>query len=79
MSIKDLSKERKDTINLSRRSFMAGSVKTSLFMAFGASAIPSDVIPEFIDQICEIDSLVKNQYKIQIEQKNVLIDIKMIS
>ena len=41
MSIKDLSKEKKDTINLSRRSFMAGSVKTSLFMAFGASAIPS--------------------------------------
>lgn len=41
MSIKDLSKEKKDAINLSRRSFMAGSLKTSLFMAFGASAIPS--------------------------------------
>ena len=33
----------------------------------GASAIPSDVIPEFIDQVCEVDNLVKNQGIIQIE------------
>ena len=32
----------------------------------GPSAIPSNLIPEFIDQVCEIDNLVKNQDKIQI-------------
>ena len=37
MSIKDISREKKDTVNLSRRSFMVGSVKSSLLMAFGAS------------------------------------------
>ena len=41
MSMKNISQEKKDMINLSRRSFMVGSVKTSLFMAFGAAAIPS--------------------------------------
>ena len=41
MSIKDISREKKDTVNLSRRSFMVGSVKSSLLMAFGASLIPS--------------------------------------
>ena len=34
MSMKNISQEKKDMINLSRRSFMVGSVKTSLFMAF---------------------------------------------
>ena len=33
----------------------------------GDSAIPSNLIPEFIDQVCEIDNLVKNQDTIQIE------------
>ena len=33
----------------------------------GPSAIPSNMIPEFIDQVCEIDNLVKNQDIIQIE------------
>ena len=33
----------------------------------GPSAIPSNLIPEFIDQLCEIDSLVKNQEIIQIQ------------
>ena len=33
----------------------------------GPSAIPSNIIPEFIDQVCEIDNLVKNQDIIQIE------------
>lgn len=32
----------------------------------GASAIPYNVIPEFIDRVCEIDDLVKNQEIIQI-------------
>ena len=32
----------------------------------GPSAIPSNLIPEFIDQVCEIDNLVKNQDNIQI-------------
>lgn len=41
MSIRDISKEKKDMVSLSRRSFMVGSVKTSLLMAFGASALPS--------------------------------------
>ena len=41
MSIKDISREKKDTVNLSRRSFMVGSIKSSLLMAFGASLIPS--------------------------------------
>ena len=33
----------------------------------GSSAIPSYLIPDFIDQVCEIDNLVKNQDIIQIE------------
>ena len=33
----------------------------------GPSAISSNVIPEFIDQVCEIDNLVKNQDIIQIK------------
>ena len=33
----------------------------------GPSAIPSSVIPEFIDQVCAIDNLVKNQDIIQIK------------
>ena len=33
----------------------------------GASAIPSNLISEFVDQVCEIDNLVKNQDTIQIE------------
>ena len=33
----------------------------------GPSAIPLNMIPEFIDQVCEIDNLVKNQDIIQIE------------
>ena len=32
----------------------------------GPSAISSSIIPEFIDQVCEIDNLVKNQNVIQI-------------
>ena len=41
MSIKSLNQAKKDNINLSRRSFMVGTVNTTLLMAFGASAIPS--------------------------------------
>ena len=33
----------------------------------GPSALPLNMIPEFIDQVCEIDNLVKNQDIIQIE------------
>ena len=33
----------------------------------GPSAIPSNIIMEFIDQVCEIDNLVKNQDTIQME------------
>ena len=33
----------------------------------GASAIPSHVIPDFINQICQIDNLVKNQKVFKIE------------
>ena len=33
----------------------------------GPSAIPLNVIPEFVDQVCEIDNLVKNQPTIQID------------
>ena len=33
----------------------------------GASAIPCNVIQEFLDQVCKIDNLVKNQDIIQIE------------
>ena len=33
----------------------------------GPSAIPLNIIPEFIDQVCEVDNLVKNQSIIQID------------
>ena len=33
----------------------------------GASAIPASVIPDFIDQVCLIDSIVKNQAILQIK------------
>ena len=33
----------------------------------GPSAIPFNIIPDFIDQVCEIDNLVKNQSIIQID------------
>ncbi len=47
--------------------FIEAHRKPDLAKCDGASAIPSNAIPEFIDQICEIDNLVKNQDNIQIE------------
>ena len=47
--------------------FIEAHQKPDLAKCDGPSAIPSSVIPEFIDQVCEIDNLVKNQDKIQIK------------
>ena len=47
--------------------FIEAHKKPDFAKCDGASAIPSDAIPEFIDQVCEIDNLVKNQDNIQIE------------
>lgn len=47
--------------------FIEAHQKPDLAKCDGPSAIPSSVIPEFIDQVCEIDNLVKNQDIIQIK------------
>jgi len=47
--------------------FIEAHQKPDLAKCDGPSAIPSSVIPEFIDQVCEIDNLVKNQDTIQIK------------
>ena len=47
--------------------FIEAHQKPNLAKCDGASAIPSNVIQEFIDQVCKIDNLVKNQDNIQIE------------
>ena len=47
--------------------FIEAHQKPDFAKCDGPSAIPSSVIPEFIDQVCEIDNLVKNQDIIQIE------------
>ena len=47
--------------------FIEAHQKPDLAKCDGPSAIPSSVIPEFIDQVCEIDNLVKNQDNIQIK------------
>ena len=47
--------------------FVEAHQKPDFAKCDGPSAIPSSVIPEFIDQVCEIDNLVKNQDIIQIE------------
>ena len=47
--------------------FIEAHQKPNFAKCDGASAIPSNVIQEFIDQVCKIDILVKNQDKIQIE------------
>ena len=47
--------------------FIEAHQKPNLAKCDGASAIPSDLIAEFIDQVCEIDNLVKNQEIIDIE------------
>ena len=47
--------------------FLEAHKKPDFAKCDGASAIPSDLIPEFIDQVCEIDNLVKKQEIIQLE------------
>tara|TARA_S200000501_G_scaffold46333_1_gene37428 strand:+ start:1838 stop:2671 length:834 start_codon:yes stop_codon:yes gene_type:complete len=47
--------------------FIEAHQKPDFAKCDGPSLIPSSVIPEFIDQVCEIDNLVKNQDIIQIE------------
>ena len=47
--------------------FIEAHQKPDLAKCDGPSAIPSSIIPEFIDQVCEIDNLVKNQDNIQIK------------
>ena len=47
--------------------FIEAHQKPDLAKCDGASAIPSNVIPAFIDQICKIDNLVKNQDILQME------------
>ena len=47
--------------------FIEAHQKPNFAKCDGASAIPSDLIPEFIDQVSEIDKLVKNQQIIHIE------------
>ncbi len=47
--------------------FIEAHQKPNLAKCDGPSAIPSDLIAEFIDQVCEIDNLVKNQENIDIE------------
>ena len=47
--------------------FIEAHQKPNFAKCDGASAIPSDLIPEFIDQVSEIDKLVKNQKIIHIE------------
>ncbi len=47
--------------------FIEAHQKPNFAKCDGASAIPSNVIQEFIDQVCKIDNLVKNQDNIQIE------------
>ena len=47
--------------------FIEAHQKPNLAKCDGPSAIPSDLIAEFIDQVCEIDNLVKNQDIIQME------------
>ncbi len=47
--------------------FIEAHQKPNFAKCDGASAIPSDLIPEFIDQVSEIDKLVKNQKIILIE------------
>ena len=47
--------------------FIEAHQKPDFAKCDGPSAIPSSVIPEFIDQVCEIDNLVKNQDTIQIK------------
>ena len=47
--------------------FIEAHQKPNLAKCDGPSAIPSDLIAEFIDQVCEIDNLVKNQEIIDIE------------
>ena len=46
--------------------FVEAHQKPDFAKCDGPSAIPSSVIPEFIDQVCEIDNLVKDQDIIQI-------------
>ena len=46
--------------------FIEAHQNPNLAKCDGASAIPLDVVPEFIDQICKVDNLVKNQNIIQI-------------
>ena len=46
--------------------FIEAHPKPDFAKCDGASAIPSQVIPEFIDQICMVDKLVKNQDIVQI-------------
>ena len=46
--------------------FIEAHQKPDFAKCDGPSAIPSSVIPEFIDQVCEIDNLVKDQDIIQI-------------
>ena len=47
--------------------FIEAHQKPDFAKCDGPSAIPSSLIPEFIDQVCEIDNLVKNQDNIQIK------------
>ena len=47
--------------------FIEAHQKPDFAKCDGPSAIPSNIIPDFIDQVCEIDNLVKNQDIIQIE------------
>ena len=46
--------------------FIEAHQKPDFAKCDGPSAISSSIIPEFIDQVCEIDNLVKNQNVIQI-------------
>ena len=47
--------------------FIEAHKNPALAKCDGPSAIPLKVIPEFVDQICEIDNLVKNQSSFEIE------------
>ena len=47
--------------------FIEAHQKPDFAKCDGASAIPYNLIPEFIDQVCEIDNLIKNQDIMHIE------------
>ena len=46
--------------------FIEAHQRPDLAKCDGASAIPTNIISEFVDQVCRVDNLVKNQSNVQI-------------